>query len=104
MSPELGGKWETECLNTRFPLFTLLFAAALCERYSVKLIYSFLAVLIGHTKRAGSKILWKVLLPILLRVKQREAKKKSIFFYKDFKSNGIYLFIYLFRFTSGKLH
>ena len=33
MLPELGGKWVTECLNTRFPPPTLL-----CARYSVKLI------------------------------------------------------------------
>ena len=31
--PELGGKWGTECLNTRFPLPNLL-----CAGYSVKLI------------------------------------------------------------------
>ena len=30
--PELGGKWGTRCLNTRFPLPTLL-----CAGYSVKL-------------------------------------------------------------------
>ena len=34
MPSELGGKWGTECLNTRFPLPTLL-----CARYSVKLIH-----------------------------------------------------------------
>ena len=34
MPPEHGKKWETECLNTRFPLPTLL-----CAGYSVKLIY-----------------------------------------------------------------
>ena len=33
MPPDLGGKWGTECLNTRFPLPTLL-----CAGYSVKLI------------------------------------------------------------------
>ena len=33
MPPEIGGKWGTECLNTRFPLPTLL-----CAGYSVKLI------------------------------------------------------------------
>ena len=33
MPPKLGGKWGTECLNTRFPLPTLP-----CARYSVKLI------------------------------------------------------------------
>ena len=32
MPPEIGGKWGTECLNTRFPLPTLL-----CAGYSVKL-------------------------------------------------------------------
>ena len=32
MSPEFGGRWGAECLNTRFPLPTLLYA-----RYSVKL-------------------------------------------------------------------
>ena len=32
MPPEIGGKWGTECLNTRFPLSTLL-----CTGYSVKL-------------------------------------------------------------------
>ena len=32
MSPEFGGKWETERLNIRFPPPTLL-----CARYSVKL-------------------------------------------------------------------
>ena len=31
--PEFGRKWGTECLNTRFPLPTLL-----CAGYSVKLI------------------------------------------------------------------
>ena len=30
--PEIGRKWETECLNTRFPMPTLLYAG-----YSVKL-------------------------------------------------------------------
>ena len=35
MPPELGGKWVTECLNTWFPLPTLLFD-------SVKLILFFL--------------------------------------------------------------
>ena len=34
--PELGGKWGTESLNTRFPLPTLLRAG-----YSVKLIFLF---------------------------------------------------------------
>ena len=34
MRPELGGNWGMECLNTRFPLPTLL-----CVGYSVKLIY-----------------------------------------------------------------
>ena len=32
MSSEFGGKWGTECLNTKFPLLTLLSAG-----YSVKL-------------------------------------------------------------------
>ena len=32
---------RTECLNTRFPLYTLL-----CARYSVKLIYLFIYILI----------------------------------------------------------
>ena len=36
MHPEFGRKWGTECLNTRFPLPTLL-----CAGYSVKLIYFF---------------------------------------------------------------
>ena len=34
MPPEFGRKWETECLNTRFTLPTLL-----CAGYSVKLIF-----------------------------------------------------------------
>ena len=34
MPPEFSRKWGTECLNTRFPLATLL-----CAGYSVKLIY-----------------------------------------------------------------
>ena len=33
--PKFGGKWETKCLNIRFPLPTLL-----CAGYSVKLIYN----------------------------------------------------------------
>ena len=33
ISPDLGGMWGTKCLNTRFPLPTLL-----CAGYSVKLI------------------------------------------------------------------
>ena len=32
MPPEIGGKWGTECLNTRVPLPTLH-----CAEYSVKL-------------------------------------------------------------------
>ena len=36
MPPEFGRKWGTECLNTRFPLPTLL-----CVGYSVKLIFFF---------------------------------------------------------------
>ena len=36
MPAELGGKWGTECLNTRFPLPTVL-----CAGYSVKLIRFF---------------------------------------------------------------
>ena len=36
MPPELGGKWGTECLNTRFPLPTML-----CAGYSVKLTFLF---------------------------------------------------------------
>ena len=32
--PALGGRWGTECLNTRFPLPTLL-----CAGYSVKLLF-----------------------------------------------------------------
>ena len=34
MPPKFGGKWGTACLNTGFPLPTLL-----CAGYSVKLIY-----------------------------------------------------------------
>ena len=34
MSSKLGGKWGTKCLNTEFPLSTLL-----CEGYNVKLIF-----------------------------------------------------------------
>ena len=34
MPPDFGRKWGTECLNTKFPLSTLL-----CAGYSVKLIY-----------------------------------------------------------------
>ena len=34
MPPEFGRKWGTECLNTRFPLPTLL-----CAGYSVKLFF-----------------------------------------------------------------
>ena len=34
MPPEFSGKWGTECINTRFPLPTLL-----CVGYSVKLKY-----------------------------------------------------------------
>ena len=33
MPPASGRKWGTECLNTRFPLLTML-----CAGYSVKLI------------------------------------------------------------------
>ena len=48
MPPELGGKWGTECLNTRFPLLTLL-----CAGYSVKLI--FFATWDEHTATTGSE-------------------------------------------------
>ena len=36
MPPKFSRKWRTECLNTRFPLPTLL-----CAGYSVKLIFNF---------------------------------------------------------------
>ena len=36
MPPESSRKWGTECLNTRFPLPTLL-----CAGYNVKLIFYF---------------------------------------------------------------
>ena len=39
MPPEFGRKWGTECLNTKFPLPTLL-----CAGYSVKLIFFLLLV------------------------------------------------------------
>ena len=41
MSPEFGRKWGTECLNTRFPLPTLL-----CAGYSVKLIFNLFYILL----------------------------------------------------------
>ena len=47
MPPEIGGKWGTECLNTRFP--TLLYAG-----YSVKLkkiINIYLPVVISEIDR-----------------------------------------------------
>ena len=44
MPPEFGRKWETECLNTRFPLPTLL-----CARYSVKQFF-FLKVISVYVK------------------------------------------------------
>ena len=34
--PEFGGKWGAECLNTRFPLPTML-----CAGYNVNLIFFF---------------------------------------------------------------
>ena len=38
MPPESGGKWATECLNTRFPLLTMLCAPAHTHtHYSIKL-------------------------------------------------------------------
>ena len=37
MPSEFGRKWRTECVNTRFPLPTLL-----CAGYSVKLIFFFI--------------------------------------------------------------
>ena len=40
---EFGIKWGTECLNTRFPLRTLL-----CARYRVKLINLFYFMLPKH--------------------------------------------------------
>ena len=51
MPPEFGRKWGTECLNTRFPLPTLL-----CAGYSVKLIliyFNFFAMVRcrGKTRR-----------------------------------------------------
>ena len=45
MHPEVGGKWGTECLNTRFPLPTLL-----CAGYSVNLIYLFFLKIIPTSK------------------------------------------------------
>ena len=44
MPSELGGKWGTECPNTRFSLLTLL-----CAGYSVKLIWFFYLIYITFT-------------------------------------------------------
>ena len=41
--PEFGGKWETECVNTRFPLPTVL-----CAGYSVKLFLIYKAFTIFY--------------------------------------------------------
>ena len=43
MPPEFGGKWGTECLNTTFPLPTLL-----CAGYNVKLILKYFIFLSGN--------------------------------------------------------
>ena len=51
MPPEFGGKWGTECLNTRFPLPTLL-----CAGYSVKLFF----LLYSYTITQFYKILLKL--------------------------------------------
>ena len=49
MSPELGGKWGTVCLKTRFPLPTLL-----CAGYSVKLIFNESVVEQGQKRATGN--------------------------------------------------
>ena len=47
MHPELGGKWETEYLNTTLPLPTLL----LCAGYIVKLMYLYSWYLLAKASR-----------------------------------------------------
>ena len=46
MPQEFGGEWGMECLNTKFPLPTLL-----CAGYSMKLIYFYLI----YTENEGSR-------------------------------------------------
>ena len=50
MPPEFGKKWEMECLNTRFPLPTLL-----CAGYGVKLILIFKIIYFTIFDRSGSQ-------------------------------------------------
>ena len=49
MPPEFGRKWETECLDTRFSLPTLL-----CVGYSVTLIFFLIQWALHHLCTAGN--------------------------------------------------
>ena len=48
MPPKFGRKWGTECLNTRFPLLTLL-----CARYNIVIQY-YAILLIEQLSEGGS--------------------------------------------------
>ena len=70
MPPEFGRKWGTKCLNTRFPLRTLL-----CAGYSVKLIlfksvYNFLFNTIGKTSLHKGKLYFTKLLIVCIQTIQ----------------------------------
>ena len=51
MPPEIGEKWETEYLNTRLPLPTLL-----CAGYSVKLKKKVLDILYNYSRQFKTSI------------------------------------------------
>ena len=62
MPPEFGRKWGTECLNTRFPLPTLL-----CAGYSVKLILIYFFN-IFRLKLFSIQFLYKPLFSLIYRI------------------------------------
>ena len=75
--PELGRKWGTECLYTRFPLPTLL-----CAGYSVKLIQLFLHLLLNKYNQVSnwqfnSKDKWNKLVHLSMYTEQ---PKKQLHF------------------------
>ena len=59
---ELGGKWKTECLATRFPLSTLL-----CAGYSVKLTnknknYKYMRIFLKYLQHFNTKTIITIFL------------------------------------------
>ena len=96
MTQELSGKWETECLNSRFPLPILL-----CTGYRVKMIFFKFIKLVTVTARSFACMRRTIIdsyfvshsnkqIAALSFVKQCQCKLRQIFVSKILVNQAIY--------------